>query len=129
METLDDVKRETGTHHLRDGDIAGAENDGIRRRRHRQHEGAGRFVSGSEDPLGSREARKPGAFSGAIHWDNKQVGTLDLSPEHLGLAHECSLRLIDQFAHAPKEYLWKGTNPYLELDPRICPAHIFQIVD
>ena len=67
METLDDVKRETGTHHLLDGDIAGAENDGIRRRRHRQHEGAGRFVSGSEDPLGSREARKPGAFSGAIH--------------------------------------------------------------
>ena len=63
-----------------------------------------------------------------MDWENKQVGTLDLSPEHLGLAHEGSLRLVDQFAHAPKEYLWKGTNPYLELDPKKSPAHIFQII-
>ena len=63
-----------------------------------------------------------------MDWENKQVGTLDLSPEHLGLAHEGSLRLVDQFAWSPKEYLWKGTNPYLELDPKKSPAHIFQII-
>ena len=63
-----------------------------------------------------------------MDWENKQVGTLDLSPEHLGLAHEGSLRLVDQFAWSPKEYHWKGTNPYLELDPKNNPAHIFQII-
>lgn len=64
-----------------------------------------------------------------MDWKNKQVGTLDLSPEQLGLAHEGPLRLVDQFADVPKEYIWNHSTPYLELDPNIGPAHIFQIID
>ncbi len=63
-----------------------------------------------------------------MDWENKQVGSLDLSPERLGLAHEGSLRLVDQFAEAPKEYFWHDLHPYLELNPHTCPAHIFQIL-
>jgi starch synthase (maltosyl-transferring) len=64
-----------------------------------------------------------------MDWEHQQVGTLDLSPEVLGLAHERQLRVVDQFAEVPREYLWHGTAPYLELNPRTCPAHIFQIVN
>ncbi|MGZ0656595.1 alpha-1,4-glucan--maltose-1-phosphate maltosyltransferase [Coraliomargarita sp. W4R53] len=64
-----------------------------------------------------------------MDWENKQVGTLDLTPEALGLNQGGSLRLVDQFAAAPKEYLWQGSSPYLELNPHDCPAHIFQIID
>ena len=64
-----------------------------------------------------------------MDWENKQVGTLDLSSEELGLAHEGTLRLVDQFAEAPKGYTWHDSTPYLELNPHTCPAHIFQIVD
>jgi len=64
-----------------------------------------------------------------MDWENKQVGTLDLSPEALGLAHTGTLQLVDQFAATPKDYTWQGTTPYLELDPSISPAHIFQIID
>lgn len=64
-----------------------------------------------------------------MDWENKQVGTLDLSPEILGLAHQGWLRVVDQFAEAPREYLWHGSAPYLELNPHTCPAHIFQIID
>jgi starch synthase (maltosyl-transferring) len=64
-----------------------------------------------------------------MDWENQQVGTLDLTPEALGLGHAGTLRLVDQFADAPKEYLWHDKNPYLELNPQKCPAHIFQIID
>jgi len=64
-----------------------------------------------------------------MDWENTQVGTLDLTPEALGFAHAGSLRLVDQFAEAPKEYLWEGTAAYLELNPHTSPAHIFQIID
>lgn len=63
-----------------------------------------------------------------MDWEHKQVGTLDLSPGILGLAREGRLRVVDQFADPTREYLWEGTRPYLELDPRSCPAHIFQII-
>lgn len=64
-----------------------------------------------------------------MDWENKQVGTLDLTPADLGLNQGGSLRLVDQFADAPTEYNWHGTSPYLELSPHTCPAHIFQIID
>ncbi|MDQ8207439.1 alpha-1,4-glucan--maltose-1-phosphate maltosyltransferase [Coraliomargarita sp. SDUM461003] len=64
-----------------------------------------------------------------MDWENKQVGTLDLSGEALGLAHAGNLRLVDQFAAKPTEYIWHDTTPYLELNPQTCPAHIFQIID
>jgi starch synthase (maltosyl-transferring) len=64
-----------------------------------------------------------------MDWENKQVATLDLTPEALGFNHEGSLHLVDQFAESPKKYTWHDKAPYLELNPLDCPAHIFQIVD
>jgi hypothetical protein len=64
-----------------------------------------------------------------MDWENQQVGTLDLTPEALGLGHAGTLRLVDQFANTQKEYLWDDKKPYLELNPKNCPAHIFQIID
>lgn len=63
-----------------------------------------------------------------MDWENKQVGTLDLSKESLGLAHGGALRLLDHFAEPNREYHWEGMYPYLELDPKIAPVHIFQIL-
>ena len=47
-----------------------------------------------------------------MDWENKQVGTLDLSPGHLGLAHEGSLRL------EVGEHGVQGTHAAVHLPPR-----------
>jgi starch synthase (maltosyl-transferring) len=64
-----------------------------------------------------------------MDWEHKQVGTLDLTPEALGLNHLGSLRLLDQFPEQHQEYIWHDKTPYLELNPQTRPAHIFQILD
>lgn len=64
-----------------------------------------------------------------MDWENKQVGTLDLSLEALSLGHGASLKLVDRLAPVPKDYIWQGGSAYIELDPKASPAHILQIVD
>ncbi len=63
-----------------------------------------------------------------MDWERKQVGTLNLSPKSLGLNRDGGLRLLDHFTETPREYYWEGMDPYLELDPQVSPAHIFQIL-
>ena len=50
-----------------------------------------------------------------MDWDNQQGGKLDLTPEALDLGHIGNLRLVDQFADTPKEYLWDEKKPYLRM--------------
>ncbi|MEC7230206.1 MAG: alpha-1,4-glucan--maltose-1-phosphate maltosyltransferase, partial [Verrucomicrobiota bacterium] len=64
-----------------------------------------------------------------MDWENQQGGKLDLTAKALGLGHTGSIRLVDQLADIPKEYQWDDKNPYLRLNPHICPAHIFQIIN
>ena len=64
-----------------------------------------------------------------MDWENQQGGNLDLTAKTLDLGNTGTLRLIDHFADAAKEYLWDDKKPYLELNPQKCTAHVFQIVD
>jgi starch synthase (maltosyl-transferring) len=63
-----------------------------------------------------------------MDWENKQVATLNLPVEALGLGHAGSLRLVDRLSPVPKDFFWEGASAYIELDPRVSPAHIFQII-
>ena len=44
-----------------------------------------------------------------------------------GFDEEQSFRVHDLLSGA--EYAWRGEWNFVELDPAVCPAHIFQIVD
>jgi starch synthase (maltosyl-transferring) len=63
-----------------------------------------------------------------MDWAHKQVGTLDLSPAQLELGDHLPLHLVDRLPASPRDYLWESASPYVELDPAISPAHVFQIV-
>jgi starch synthase (maltosyl-transferring) len=55
----------------------------------------------------------------------KQSGWLELSLEELGLDHDQQYPVRDLLNDA--SYRWQGSRNYIELDPAICPAHIFRI--
>jgi starch synthase (maltosyl-transferring) len=55
----------------------------------------------------------------------KQSGWLELSLEELRLDRDQHYRAHDLLNDA--SYLWQGSRNYIELDPKICPAHIFRI--
>jgi len=55
----------------------------------------------------------------------KQSGWLELSLEELGLGHTQRYLVHDLLSDA--SYQWQGSRNYVELDPKICPAHIFRI--
>jgi starch synthase (maltosyl-transferring) len=55
----------------------------------------------------------------------KQSGWLELSLEELGLDPGQRYRAHDLMNDA--SYLWEGSRNYIELDPAVCPAHIFRI--
>ena len=55
----------------------------------------------------------------------KQSGWLELSLEELKLDRDQRYRAHDLLNDA--SYLWQGSRNYIELDPKICPAHIFRI--
>jgi starch synthase (maltosyl-transferring) len=55
----------------------------------------------------------------------QQSGWLELSLEELGLDHGQRYLAHDLLNDA--SYIWQGQRNYIELDPAICPAHIFRI--
>ena len=55
----------------------------------------------------------------------KQSAWLELSLEELGLDHDQRYRVHDLLNDA--SYEWRGSRNYIELDPVVCPAHIFRI--
>ena len=55
----------------------------------------------------------------------KQSGFVDLSMDELGLEMGESYQVHDLLSDAI--YLWQGPRNYVELDPKICPAHIFLV--
>lgn len=54
-----------------------------------------------------------------------QSGWVNLNLEALGLNSQESYQVHDLLNDA--RYLWHGSRNYIELNPRICPAHIFRI--
>jgi starch synthase (maltosyl-transferring) len=55
----------------------------------------------------------------------KQSGWVDLDLETLGFEPQESFLVHDLLNDA--RYPWQGSHNYIELDPRICPAHIFRV--
>ena len=54
-----------------------------------------------------------------------QSGWVDLSLEALGVDREHPYQVHDLLSGA--RYLWHGSRNYVELNPQICPAHLFRV--
>ena len=55
----------------------------------------------------------------------KQSGWVDLPLHEFGLVPDKPYQMHDLLAD--KHYLWRGPRNYVELDPKVCPAHIFRL--
>ena len=55
----------------------------------------------------------------------KQSGWVELPLHEFGLSADKRYQMHDLLAD--KHYLWQGPRNYVELDPRVCPAHIFRL--
>ncbi|OGR47581.1 MAG: alpha-1,4-glucan--maltose-1-phosphate maltosyltransferase [Elusimicrobia bacterium GWC2_51_8] len=55
----------------------------------------------------------------------KQSGWVDLPLSELGLTADKLYQMHDLLDD--KRYLWRGARNYVELDPKVCPAHIFRL--
>jgi starch synthase (maltosyl-transferring) len=55
----------------------------------------------------------------------KQSGWVDLSPEELGLNPDRMYEVDDLLTDTC--YTWHGARNYVELNPDVCPAHIFRV--
>ena len=53
------------------------------------------------------------------------AGWVDLSLDALGLDPYLPYQVHELLSDA--RYLWQGSRNYVELDPRVAPAHIFQL--
>jgi starch synthase (maltosyl-transferring) len=56
---------------------------------------------------------------------HRQSGWTDLDLDALGITESESFQVHDLLSDA--RYLWHGRRNYVELDPQVCPAHIFRI--
>jgi len=54
-----------------------------------------------------------------------QTGWVTLTLESLGLEHSDSYQVYDLIGGAT--YLWQGQQNYIELNPHVCPAHVFRV--
>ncbi len=54
-----------------------------------------------------------------------QSGWVDLEPDEIGAPAGRPYQVHDLLSNA--HYLWQGSQNYVELDPRIMPAHIFRV--
>jgi len=70
---------------------------------------------------------KSGAMLMVVNLDpyNRQSGWVDLDLDALGLAEGEVFQVHDLLSDA--RYMWHGRRNYVELDPHICPAHIFRV--
>jgi len=57
--------------------------------------------------------------------DHRQSGWLDLDPGTVGIGEEAPFLADDRLGG--DRYLWEGRRHYVELDPAVCPAHIFRL--
>jgi starch synthase (maltosyl-transferring) len=70
---------------------------------------------------------KTGAMLMVVNLDpyHKQSGWVDLDLDALGVTEAGSFQVHDLLSDA--RYLWHGRRNYVELDPYVCPAHIFRV--
>ncbi len=58
-----------------------------------------------------------------VHW--QQVGMVDLPLAALDVDPDRPYQVHDLLTDA--RYIWSGSRNYVELDPHVCPAHVFRI--
>jgi starch synthase (maltosyl-transferring) len=58
-----------------------------------------------------------------VHW--QQAGTVDLPLAALDVDPDRPYQVHDLLTDA--RYVWSGARNYVELDPHVCPAHVFRI--
>jgi starch synthase (maltosyl-transferring) len=70
---------------------------------------------------------KRGAMLMVVNLDpyHKQSGWLDLDLDALGVTETGTFQVHDLLTDA--RYMWHGRRNYVELDPHVCPAHIFRV--
>jgi starch synthase (maltosyl-transferring) len=56
---------------------------------------------------------------------HRQSGFVDLDLAALGVGPDESFQAHDLLSDG--RYLWRGRRNYVELDPRVCPAHVFRL--
>jgi starch synthase (maltosyl-transferring) len=56
---------------------------------------------------------------------HRQSGFVELPLESFGIEHDHPYQLHDLLTDA--RYVWQGRRNYVELNPHVCPAHIFRI--
>ncbi len=56
---------------------------------------------------------------------HRHSGWLDLPVESLGLDPHQAYQVHDLLSDA--RYFWHGSRNYVELNPHVCPAHIFRV--
>jgi starch synthase (maltosyl-transferring) len=56
---------------------------------------------------------------------HRQSGFIELPLEIFGIQQDHPYQLHDLITDA--RYVWQGRRNYVELNPHICPAHIFRI--
>jgi starch synthase (maltosyl-transferring) len=55
----------------------------------------------------------------------KQAGWIELPLAQFNLPGDRAFQMHDLLTDA--RYLWHGSRNYVQLDPQICPAHIFRL--
>jgi len=73
------------------------------------------------------EGDRSGAVLTIVNLDphHRQSGWVTLKLDELGVEPEENFQAHDLLSGA--RYVWRGARNYVELDPQICPAHIFRI--
>ncbi|HEX8013314.1 MAG TPA: alpha-1,4-glucan--maltose-1-phosphate maltosyltransferase [Casimicrobiaceae bacterium] len=60
-----------------------------------------------------------------LDWQHTQSGWVDLDLELLGIDSGETFQVHDLLGE--ERYLWQGPRNYVELNPQVCPAHIFRV--
>lgn len=61
-------------------------------------------------------------------WHHTQSGFVDVPMAHLGMGSDASYRVRDLLDPAQTEYRWRGARNFVKLDPKVRPAHVFQVI-
>lgn len=62
-----------------------------------------------------------------MDWHHAQSGFVEVPLVHMGFGPDAIYRVRDLYDPAGTEYEWRGARNFVKLDPRLSPAHIFQV--
>lgn len=63
-----------------------------------------------------------------MDWENVQMGHLQLPLSWMGLGSDRQFGVKDLLDPLEPVYYWRGMRNFVKLDPRVSPAHVFQVL-